>query len=593
MAVRQAGRANPGVVLPTYGPPPPPPPTPYETPSNPIDNTAGCGGGAPADLPAASPRIFGFLKVRDEILREGNLYRALDTLRRVCDGGVLFDDQSNDGTWEALQRFAAEESKRGRYWHLMRARDEERSFAREMIAKQRMMGCLHAFKEKPEWIVWLDGDESIQDPEDFRAWLLEQKTAAAFRLHYTQLWQNEAWARTDDGFDDGAYIKAWRYRPDFSFDCREGTHNAQFPLQVDPRGAELAPFECYHWGNYGKNMQWKAHAYAGGLGGIDRHIFWGHDGPSMAPCVGYDIPYIAPRPTFRPSLLTEENGLPARLPSGEGSGRGAAAHAPPKALPLETVQRIRAMGGLKGLPGWFTVVIPTFNRADTLPKALESLRAQTWTNWLAVVLDDGSSDATPRVMREWQDRDPRIFYARYPENRGGVAMNEHGMALACEWSEWWTRLGSDDYWGPGKLAADAVALQAGAKAVWGPFHVVRFGRACERCAEAPQDANALLLSGRFAAGWACAAVATSALREVRARFGNFCDPRLRNMEDFLVNARVALFATWRWRPGDPLDAAWNCLQDVGADASASASANAAQTAQDEALTRQLIREMLP
>lgn len=580
-AVRQAGRANPGTILPTFGPPPPPPPSPQEVPGAPIDNRVAVavekhGPDMPMTAEGLSVplRVAGFLKVRDEILREGNLYRVLDTLSRTCDGGVLFDDQSNDGTWEALRLFALLEGAKGRYWHLMRSNDDERSFAREMVAKERMLRTLHAFKQKPEWILWLDGDETIQDPEDFRAWLLEQKTAGAFRLHYTQLWQNDAWARTDDGFDDGAYIKAWRYQPHLSFEVSDGTHHAQFPAQIVISSAEVAPFECYHWGNYGKNMQLKAHAYAGGLGGVDRHIFWGHEEPSLAPCIGYDIPYPAPHPTFRPSLLI-----------------GAESRPQPQPIPYAEILRIRALGNLQGLKGYFTVVIPSYNRAKTLPAALASLLAQTHTNWLAVVLDDGSTDDTETVMKEWQAKDPRIFYARYKMNRGGVAMNEIGMALACEWTEWWSRLGSDDWWGPGKLAADALALQSGARAVWGAFRVSRSGEACEACGETPTDVNPLLLAGGFAAGWACVAAQTSVLREVRTRFGNFVDPSLRNMEDFLFNARVAyLGIPWRWRPGKADEAFWNCC--IGQAPETSASANEQVTSDDERKTRELIRAMV-
>ena len=52
------------------------------------------------------------------------------------------------------------------------------------------------------------------------------------------------------------------------------------------------------------------------------------------------------------------------------------------------------MGNLRGLEGWFTVVVPSFNRAKDLPRALNSLLAQRYEKWIAVVLDDGSTDGT-------------------------------------------------------------------------------------------------------------------------------------------------------------------------------------------------------
>jgi len=552
-----AGRTTEAPAPLADGPPPPPPDPSVIVPH--LDN--------------APVRIAGFVKVRNEIIREGNLYRLLNDLTQICDGGVLWDDASTDGTAEECASWCREKR-----WTMLRARPEEQSFAREMSAKQKMLETVHAWKNKPQWIVWLDGDETVQDPHDFRLWLKKQN-AAAVRMHYTQFWQNASWCRTDEGFDAGLYIKAWLYRPELSFAVKEGTHLAQFPAQIDPANLPIAPFELYHWGNYRKNMQWKAHQYAGGLGGVDRHIFWGHEGPSLATNQGYDVPYLAPRPTFRPSLFAG---------SSDGLGIGETAENRPEALPIGDVYRIRAMGPLRGLKSWFTVVVPAFNRAETLPAALDSLRAQNYPNWIAIVLDDGSTDETVDVMRRYQDLDPRIFTCRYLKNRGGVAMNEIGMSLACEMTEWWSRLGSDDTWGPGKLAADAQALSAGAHAVYGPFRVQRFGKKCEVCAAQPTGAQGALLRGQFAASWACVAVSCEALRQVRARFGGFCDPSLRNMEDFLVNARIAKVTEWRWRPGDPDDAIWNCHENTGEDAGVSASANAQQTAHDDQRTRQIL-----
>src|SRR5260370_32441479 len=164
--------------------------------------------------------------------------------------------------------------------------------------------------------------------------------------------------------------------------------------------------------------------------------------------------------------------------------------------------RIRSLYNLKGMKQWFTVIVPAYNRARDLPRALDSLIAQSWQQWIAIVLDDGSTDNTREIMRAYQDTDARIFYARYPNNRGGVAMNEIGMALACEMTEWWTRLGSDDYFGSRKLEHDAFALQLH-EAVYGPFQV-RWGDNLEEICNppAPPDVvrNALLTAG-FAASW--------------------------------------------------------------------------------------------
>jgi glycosyltransferase involved in cell wall biosynthesis len=70
-----------------------------------------------------------------------------------------------------------------------------------------------------------------------------------------------------------------------------------------------------------------------------------------------------------------------------------------------------------------TVVMPTFEQMAFLPRALDSLRAQTLEAWRLVIVDDGSQDGTPELL-EGLSEDPRVELVRLPENRGvGAALN--------------------------------------------------------------------------------------------------------------------------------------------------------------------------
>jgi glycosyltransferase involved in cell wall biosynthesis len=93
-----------------------------------------------------------------------------------------------------------------------------------------------------------------------------------------------------------------------------------------------------------------------------------------------------------------------------------------------------------------TAIIPTFNRAERLRDAIESIRAQTHVNWELIVVDDGSSDNTEEIVQSFSD--DRIHYIKQ-ENRGVSAARNAGIAKAR--GELIAFLDSDDRWEPRKL----------------------------------------------------------------------------------------------------------------------------------------------
>jgi len=93
-----------------------------------------------------------------------------------------------------------------------------------------------------------------------------------------------------------------------------------------------------------------------------------------------------------------------------------------------------------------SVVIPTFNRAALLREALESVFAQSYADYEVIVVDDGSTDETPRMIEEYGER---VRYVRQ-ENRGAAEARNHGVSAAR--GEWIAFLDSDDMWHREKLA---------------------------------------------------------------------------------------------------------------------------------------------
>ncbi len=78
---------------------------------------------------------------------------------------------------------------------------------------------------------------------------------------------------------------------------------------------------------------------------------------------------------------------------------------------------------------FFTIIIPTYNRAHMLPKALQSVQDQTFTDWECIVVDDGSTDSTKELLQQWIDKDNRFRYI-YQQNAERSAARNNGIENA-------------------------------------------------------------------------------------------------------------------------------------------------------------------
>lgn len=106
-----------------------------------------------------------------------------------------------------------------------------------------------------------------------------------------------------------------------------------------------------------------------------------------------------------------------------------------------------------------SVVIPTFNRLATLPRAIDSVRAQTRPADEIIIVDDGSTDGTS----DWiAARHPAIRLIRQ-ENAGVSAARNRGIHAAS--SDWIALLDSDDAWMPEKLERQLEAIERNPSAV--------------------------------------------------------------------------------------------------------------------------------
>jgi glycosyltransferase involved in cell wall biosynthesis len=107
--------------------------------------------------------------------------------------------------------------------------------------------------------------------------------------------------------------------------------------------------------------------------------------------------------------------------------------------------------------GRIAVIVPAYQAAATLAETLESLRAQTRGDWVAVVVDDGSTDGTARIAL--QSGDPRISVVHRP-NGGIAAARNTGLDHLPPSARFVTFLDADDLLLPHALEALSAALEA-------------------------------------------------------------------------------------------------------------------------------------
>jgi glycosyltransferase involved in cell wall biosynthesis len=106
----------------------------------------------------------------------------------------------------------------------------------------------------------------------------------------------------------------------------------------------------------------------------------------------------------------------------------------------------------------FSVVIPVYNTQEYLPECLASLDAQTFTDFEAVIVDDGSSDASGEIARAWADARPgRVRVLENGENLGLLQARARGFAAAE--GDYIVSLDADDALRPDALETIAGAIE--------------------------------------------------------------------------------------------------------------------------------------
>jgi glycosyltransferase involved in cell wall biosynthesis len=205
-----------------------------------------------------------------------------------------------------------------------------------------------------------------------------------------------------------------------------------------------------------------------------------------------------------------------------------------------------------------SVVIPVYNGAATVGRAIRSVLAQTCQDFEIVAVDDGSTDDTPAVLAAFGDR-VRVIHQ---QNRGLSAARNAGARAAR--GDYLAFLDDDDEWVPEKLARFVAALDADPGCVLAYSDVVLVdgdGNQNRNSPVKPDTAHAPTMDEMLSRVWPIIPSAVVMRRDAFERAGGFCESFLVSGEDFhffllareqgyfcYLPERLTHFTFWRLYP---------------------------------------------
>lgn len=105
-----------------------------------------------------------------------------------------------------------------------------------------------------------------------------------------------------------------------------------------------------------------------------------------------------------------------------------------------------------------SVIMPAYNSEAFIAESIQSVIDQVYTNWELFVIDDASTDATKKLVRQFMDKDERIRLLENKDNLGTHHTRNKGIRAAT--GDFIAFLDADDQWKPEKLLKQLKVLQA-------------------------------------------------------------------------------------------------------------------------------------
>lgn len=104
-----------------------------------------------------------------------------------------------------------------------------------------------------------------------------------------------------------------------------------------------------------------------------------------------------------------------------------------------------------------SIITPMYNGARFIAQTIDSVLAQTYTTWEMIIVDDGSKDNGPAIVKDYAQKDPRIHLIQKPNGGSASARN---TALKASQGRYVCFLDSDDLWLPEMLEQQLALLKA-------------------------------------------------------------------------------------------------------------------------------------
>ena len=74
-----------------------------------------------------------------------------------------------------------------------------------------------------------------------------------------------------------------------------------------------------------------------------------------------------------------------------------------------------------------SIITPTYNCGSFIGETIESVLAQTYTNWEMIIVDDCSTDNTEQIVNQYKKKDSRVHYYKLEHNSGAAVARTKAM----------------------------------------------------------------------------------------------------------------------------------------------------------------------